>query len=79
MSSGNFGECAICRQGALLPVKDVATGKLLVMCDDCESQWRNPEEAQSYEKVLKDQVNRVIDASPEDVQAAGWDKYFEGG
>jgi len=79
MNNQNFGECGICGQGALLPVRDVASGKLLVMCDDCESQWRTPEEAQSYEKVLKNEVKRVVDASPEEVRAAGWDKYLEGG
>ena len=28
----------------------------LVTCDGCGSQWRSPEEAQSYEKVLQEQV-----------------------
>lgn len=71
-----FGECPICRQGQLLPMKGIATGKVMLMCDDCESQWRSPQEAESYENVLKEE-ERVVPASVEEVSAAGWDEFVK--
>lgn len=68
-----FGECPICRQGLLVAMKSVGTGRLLLMCDDCESQWRSPQEAESYENALKSE-ERVAPASDEEVSAAGWDE-----
>lgn len=72
MTKISIGECPVCRQGQLLIVKDTRTGNLLVMCDDCGSQWKSPELAASYETVMKDEVNNVVDPSPEEVEAYGW-------
>jgi len=72
MKDYSFGECPICRQGKLIAVKDPVTLQLLVMCDDCESQWRSPAEAQSFENVLLDEVCGVEMATFEEVEAAGW-------
>jgi ribosome-binding protein aMBF1 (putative translation factor) len=69
-----FGECPICRQGQLVAVKNTASGTLMLICDDCESQWRSPQEAESYDNALTDE-ERVVPASDEEVSAAGWDKF----
>jgi hypothetical protein len=76
MENISFGVCQICGQGQLFAVKDAIGGRLLVMCDDCESQWRSPDEARSYEHAMKEEV-RVVLASIEEVKAAGWGKYLE--
>jgi hypothetical protein len=55
-------------------VKELGAGNMLVMCDDCESQWSSPAEAQSYENALKQEV-KVELASSEDVKRAGWERY----
>jgi hypothetical protein len=68
----NFGECTMCGQGQLVPAKRVDTGELLVMCDDCESQWRSPDDVHSSNDVLMDET-RVVDASIDEVVATGWD------
>lgn len=72
MEDCSFGECPICRQGQLLAVKSPSTGQLLIMCDDCESQWQSPDDAQSFEKTLSDENRDVLDASCEEIKAAGW-------
>jgi len=55
MQDCSFGECPICRQGMLVAEKNCATGQLLVMCDDCESQWRSPTDAQSFKNTLAEE------------------------
>jgi hypothetical protein len=68
----SFGECPICGQGQLIAVKNPVTLQLLVMCDDCESQWHSPGEAQSFENALSDEVRGVGMATFEEVETVGW-------
>ena len=72
MEDYQFGECPICRQGLLIAVKDPVTQQLLVICDDCESQWRSPDEAKSSKNVILDEVRRVETVTLEEIEAAGW-------
>ncbi|MFT4193184.1 hypothetical protein [Ottowia sp.] len=67
-----FGECPLCRQGQLVAVKNMVDSKILLMCDDCESQWASPEAAKFGENALKEEVFDVINASAEDVIEANW-------
>lgn len=72
MNKLSFGECPICRQGALIAVKDVATDRLLIMCDDCESQWLTPSDAESFDKAISDEVSNVVLATLNEIEAIGW-------
>jgi hypothetical protein len=72
MESYSFGECPICRQGRLLAVKSPATGQLLLMCDDCESQWNSPDDAKSFESAITSEAAAVVSATMQEVEAAGW-------
>ena len=69
-----FGECPICRQGQLIAVESVLYGDLTLMCDDCESQWKSPAAAKSFENVLRGD-EYVKEASDEKVLAAGWAEF----
>lgn len=68
MEDISFGTCQICGQGLLIAVKDPVTLQLLVMCDDCESQWRSPDEAQSSEKALLEEVRGVESAGATNIK-----------
>jgi hypothetical protein len=72
MEDISFGTCQICGQGQLIAVKNPLTQRLLIMCDDCESQWCSPDKAQSFENALSDEVRRVVTATFEEIEAAGW-------
>lgn len=72
MERPSFGDCPICRQGQLIAVKNPVNQQLLVMCDDCESQWRSPDEAQSFENALPEEIRGVEMATLEEINAAGW-------
>lgn len=68
----NFGECAICRQGSLVAMKEQPTGKLLLICDDCESCWLSPAAAKSYQEALTREPQDLVYATEIEVAAAGW-------
>jgi hypothetical protein len=71
-----IGECPVCRQGQLIIVKDLNTDRLLVVCDDCGSQWDSPELASSYETVRKDEVSKVVEPTLAEIRIAGWEKFL---
>jgi hypothetical protein len=72
MEEISFGTCQICGQGQLIAVKDPVTLQLLVICDDCESQWRTPDEAKSFKNALSDEIRGLVKATFEEIEAAGW-------
>jgi hypothetical protein len=67
-----FCECAVCRQGTLIAMKQPKYGTLVLICDDCESQWRSPSEVQSHERALVVESTELVVATEEDLRAAGW-------
>ena len=71
------GECPLCRQGLLLAVKEAGTGRMLLICDDCESQFSSPTAAESSENALKDEAKKVEPASLEDIKRAGWEVFSQ--
>jgi hypothetical protein len=76
MGDISFGTCQICGQGLLIAVKNPVTLQLFIMCDDCESQWRSPDEAQSFKNAFSDEVRGVMAVTFEEVKAAGWDSFI---
>ena len=68
----SFGQCSVCRQGELIAMKHLNEPRLLVVCDDCESQWKTPQDAESYRNVLKDEIKDIIPASSQDIVEIGW-------
>jgi len=72
MEDYSFGECPICRQGILLAVRNRSNGKLLIMCDDCESQWLTPHDAQSFDNALPNEIHDIQMATIEEIKAVGW-------
>ena len=77
MKQYNIEECPICRHGALLIVKAVDNNRLLVICDDCESQWEDPEKAIAGEEPITEEVCGVKDATLEEIEARGWKKFVK--
>ena len=68
----SFGDCPICGQGQLVVMKSISTGQLLLMCDDCESQWQSPDAAQSFENALFNEILDVQKASLDEIRDGGW-------
>jgi len=72
MEQVSFGQCGICGQGELIAMKLPGSSHLLLMCDDCESQWSSPEDSKSYQNALNTEFQGLVVASPEDILKAGW-------
>jgi|LakMenEpi03Aug12_release.lakeMendotaPanAssembly.Ray.scaffolds.fasta_scaffold1051710_1 hypothetical protein len=74
----SVSRCPICGQGDVLIVKEKKTGHLLLMCDDCESQWENPEILFSTGEPLMNEKNDLTAAVEDsEVKAVDWEKYVK--
>ena len=72
------GECPFCGQGQLLFVKECKYNIMLLMCDECEYQWENPEAViNGVEPLLRDNAyGRVTEATLDEIKSAGWEKFI---
>jgi hypothetical protein len=53
-------------------MKHAASQSLLLVCDDCESQWRSPAEAESYQGAMMAELRDLEPASFTEVSSVGW-------
>lgn len=72
-----YNECPVCGQGELLVVQDLSTTKFLIMCDDCESTWEDPESSLDFTKCLDRTDSKVRDATQQEIKELGWLQYIK--
>jgi hypothetical protein len=49
-----IGTCKVCGQGRLIVARDETSKSLYVLCEECESEWDNPEQSQRIEEASRD-------------------------
>ncbi len=71
----NVGECNVCGQGLLVIACDNKSNSMLIICDDCESQWHDPKSFISGQDPITNEYKSVRDATKEDIVNKGWWDY----
>jgi hypothetical protein len=66
--------CPYCDQGWVEIVKNTLSGDLLILCAECDTIWRNPEDIPLDKPAIDYLVGRVEAPSFEAIKAIGWDK-----
>nr|WP_198985022.1 hypothetical protein [Herbaspirillum sp. ASV7] len=66
--------CPVCDQGRLYIMKSQHSGKLFLLCEECESAWQNPEEI-DIKKHYDFQGMKICRAAFEDIENCGWSHY----
>ena len=72
-----IGMCMICHQGMLEIVKEKSSGKLFVVCDECEVEWENPDNALKKLNGTRDRFDTAVKVSLSDIQRLHWETYLE--
>lgn len=67
--------CPICNQGWVQIVKEKETGNLFLCCEECESEWNNPEQILG-EKATRDVYGYIEDPTMDEVKEKKWDSYL---
>jgi len=66
--------CPYCDQGWVEIVKSVISGKLCLVCSECDTVWSKPEDVRLDHPAIDQEIGRVEVPTLEVIQAAGWDK-----
>lgn len=72
-------KCPDCGQGLVLIMKDLLTNKLILICDDCETIWRDPELFYNGDGRLPfdEKVELTENVSVDEITAEGWEKFVK--
>ena len=70
-----IGRCLVCHQGMLEIVKEKASGEIFVACDECEAEWKNPDDALNKVNGTRGKYGAVTGVTPSEIQALHWEKY----
>lgn len=73
MHTASVGEgCPVCGQGRLLITVSMNVGELFVMCEDCESEWVDPESAVVLKEPTRGKFVFLRFASLDDLNKHPW-------
>jgi hypothetical protein len=68
--------CPICNQGWVEIYKDKIIGELLVLCNECESMWKHPDEVQKFKKfrsVFDTETTEIMNDESEELSLVDWE------
>lgn len=74
-----IGKCPICKgYGMLEAVISEKNGNCSILCEECFTEWNNPEDALKNRNRYRDRSfkDRIRSASFDEVTKAGWNKYM---
>ena len=73
----SVGQCPTCSQGRQLIARENDTQKLYVVCEECESEWQNPEDARAKRPASRDLFGRSTYLTREDLVGHPWEGFLE--
>lgn len=80
MSPIYIDQCPVCDQGTIIAVKNTKLNQFLLMCDDCDAQWLEPQLLKNggFGALPPDkEIKNVVPMTYEEIIEIGWDKYIE--
>lgn len=72
----SIGTCRICGQGRLLIARENASGKLYVLCEDCESEWQSPHDSRDIEKASRNHFGQSTFLSRDELIGHPWETFL---
>ncbi len=70
------GQCPVCGQGRQVIARENDTGKMYVVCEECESEWQNPEDAQAKKPASRDLFGRSTYLTREEIASHPWEEFL---
>ncbi|WP_433958709.1 hypothetical protein [Cytobacillus horneckiae] len=67
--------CPICEQGWIEIMKDIERNRLLLICNECESEWENPRDINFSNSKEQLSIN-IKKPTHKEIGENGWGKYI---
>lgn len=68
--------CPFCDQGWVIIVREISTQKLYCCCDECETEWNNPQNCLENIHYSVNQFGRYEKPTYEEISKLKWDKFI---
>ncbi len=72
------GICPVCGQGRQTIACENRSGILYVLCEDCESEWRSPQEARDVDSASRGAFAESTLLTREELADHPWSAFLEG-
>jgi hydrogenase maturation factor HypF (carbamoyltransferase family) len=72
------GVCPLCGQGRQVIARENTSGKLYVLCEDCEAEWQNPTDAREIDRASRDTFGISTLLTSADLSDHPWKGFVEG-
>jgi hypothetical protein len=73
-----IGVCPVCSQGRQIIARENRSGKLYVLCEDCESEWLSPQDARKLDAASRSTFGESTLLSREEIVEHPWHAFVEG-
>lgn len=67
-----IGTCPVCSQGRRIVARDDASRDLYVLCEECESEWADPEQSERIETATRNRHGRSTLMEREELDGHPW-------
>jgi len=71
-----IGTCPVCSQGRLVIAREIATGRLYVLCEECESEWSSPEDSREVGEAGRESHGPSTLLEREALEGHPWRKFL---
>ncbi len=73
----SIGTCPICGQGRLLIAREKRTGVCYILCEDCESEWKEPNASNHVISATRDEFGESEFLSREEAAEHSWKGFIK--
>lgn len=73
-----IGVCPVCGQGRQIIARENSSGKLYVLCEDCESEWRSPQDAREVDAASRGTFGESTFLTRDEIANHAWHAFLEG-
>ncbi len=74
----SIGSCPFCRVGDAIIVKNTKTGIYVIVCEECQRVWNNPDDALACAPSIdygNEQRHLSWTVTEEELEESGWQKH----
>jgi hypothetical protein len=73
-----IGVCPICNQGRQIVARQDRTQQLYIVCEECESEWRSPQEARDINSATRGVFGKHTFLTRDELLSNPWMAYLHG-
>jgi hypothetical protein len=71
-----INQCPVCRQGRVIIAKENSSGRMFLLCEECDSEWKSPAEFLAKQPASRDKFSEATFLARDEVADHPWAAYL---